>query len=65
MKTPDLLTERFERNSSGVIGCFDRVILYGTYRPIQYLKAMGYHLYSEGVKLIDYEKQFANKCGYK
>ncbi len=61
MKTPDLLTARFQRNISGVIGCFDRVILYGTYQPIQYPKAMGYNLYSEGVKLIDYEKTYANK----
>ena len=61
MKTTDLLTERFEQNILGVIGCFDRVLLYGTYRPIQYPKAMGYHLYSEGVKLVDYEKQYANR----
>lgn len=61
MKTPDLLTERFERNISGSISCFDRVIVYGTYQPIQYPKAMSYHLYSEGVKLVEYEKQFANR----
>ncbi len=55
------MTERFERNISGSIGCFDRLIFYGTYRPIQYPKAMGYHIYSEGIKLLDYEKEFANK----
>jgi len=61
MKKSDLLTDRFKQNISGVIGCFDRVIIYGTYQPIQYPKAMGYHLYSEGVTLIDYEKSYANK----
>jgi len=61
MKTPDLLTQRFEQNIHGTIGCFDRLVFYGTYKPIQYPKAMGYHIYSEGIKLIDYEKKFANK----
>lgn len=60
MKTPDLLTERFDRNISGTLGCFDRIVLFGTYRPICHPRAMGFELFEAGFKLLDYEKKFAN-----
>ena len=61
MKNPELLTKRFEKNISGVLSCFDRLVLFGTYQPICYPKAMSWQLRTAGVKLVNYEKQFANK----
>jgi hypothetical protein len=61
MKNPELLTKRFERNIAGVLSCFDRLVLFGTYQPICYPKAMSWQVHTAGVKLIGYEKRFANK----
>lgn len=61
MKDPDLLTERFGQHIAGVLNCFDRLVLFGTYKPISYPQAMDWQAYSAGVKRIDYEKKFANE----
>ena len=61
MKNPELITQRFEKNIAGVLNCFDRLVLFGTYQPICYPKAMSWQLHEAGIQLIDYEKQFANK----
>ncbi|HIC85413.1 MAG TPA: hypothetical protein EYP06_03835 [Desulfobacterales bacterium] len=61
MKNPELLTKRFEKNIAGVLKCFDRLVLFGTYQPICYPQAMSWQLHEAGVKLIDYEKRFADK----
>ena len=61
MKNPELLTKRFEKNIAGTLNCFDRLVLFGTYQPICYPKAMSWQLHEAGVQLIGYEKQFANK----
>ena len=61
MKNPKLLTKRFEKNIAGVLNCFDRLVLFGTYQPISYPQAMSWQLHEAGIQLIDYEKQFANK----
>ncbi len=61
MKNSELLTKRFEKNISGVLSCFDRLVLFGTYQPICYPNAMSWQLHTAGIKLIDYEKRFANK----
>ena len=61
MKNPELLTKRFEKNISGVLSCFDRLVLFGTYQPICYPNAMSWQVHTAGIKLIDYEKRFANK----
>jgi len=60
MKKQELLTDRWGQNIAGVLNCYDRVVLFGTYKPICYPEAMGWQLYSEKIKLLDYEKQFAN-----
>jgi hypothetical protein len=60
MKKPELLTKRFERNIAGVLNCFDRLVLFGTYQPICYPKAMSWQLHEAKIRLIDYEKRFAN-----
>ena len=61
MKNPELITKRFEKNIAGVLNCFDRLVLFGTYQPICYPKAMSWQLHETGLQLIHYEKQFANK----
>ena len=61
MKNPELLTKRFEKNIAGTLNCFDRLVLFGTYLPICYPQAMSWQVHAAGVKLIDYEKRFANK----
>ncbi len=61
MKNPELITQRFKKNIAGVLNCFDRLVLFGTYQPICYPKAMSWQLHEAGIQLIDYENQFANK----
>ncbi len=61
MKKPELLTKRYEKNIAGVLNCFDRLVLFGTYQPICYPQAMSWQVHTAGVKLIDYEKRFANR----
>jgi len=61
MKNPELLTKRFEKNISGVLSCFDRLVLFGTYQPICYPNAMSWQVHTAGIKLVEYEKRFANK----
>ena len=60
MKNPELLTKRFENNIAGVLSCFDRLVLFGTYQPICYPQAMSWHIHAAGIRRIDYEKKFAN-----
>lgn len=55
-----LLTERFAKDIKGVLQCFDRVVLFGTYKAIGWPGAMGQHLHARGVRLLDYEKTYAN-----
>jgi len=52
----DLLTTTYEKNISGVLGCFDRVILTGTLPQICYSQGMTSYLYSKGVRIFDYPK---------
>ena len=61
MKNAELLTKRFEKNIAGVLNCFDRLVLFGTYQPICYPQAMSWQLHEAGIQLIDYENKFANK----
>jgi hypothetical protein len=61
MKNPELITQRFEKNIAGVLNCFDRLVLFGTYQPICHPKAMSWQQHEAGIQLIEYENQFANK----
>jgi len=56
---PDL-TERYAKQIKGVLHCFDRLVLFGTYKAIGWPGAMGRHLLERGVRLLDYEKAYAN-----
>ena len=59
MNTSDL-TERYAKQIKGVLHCFDRLVLFGTYKTIGWPGAMGRHLQERGVRLLDYEKGYAN-----
>jgi len=54
------LTERFGKDIKGVIECFDRIVLFGTYKGIGWPSAMEQHLWAHGIKLVDYTKSYAN-----
>lgn len=49
-----VLTERYREQISGVLSCFDRVVITGTLPEICYAEAMAKHLRERGVRLFDY-----------
>lgn len=57
----DLLTERFGKDIKGVISSYDRLVVFGSFDKICYPKAMEGYLLSAGVRLVDYQKHFANE----
>jgi len=54
------LTERYAKQIKGVLHCFDRLVLFGTYKAIGWPGAMGRHLHEHGVRLLEYQKGYAN-----
>ena len=54
------LLETHANEIKGTISCYDRLLLFGTFRDICHPDAMSYQLYENRVKLLDYEKKFAN-----
>ncbi len=54
------LTQRYGKEIRGVIECFDRVVLFGTYKAIGWPGAMEQHLWGQQIKLLDYTKSYAN-----
>ncbi len=56
----DSIVERFDKNIAGVLSCFDRLVLFGTYQPICYPGAMSWQIHEAGVLVIDYREKFAN-----
>lgn len=59
MKT-ETLVERHAEHIHGVLECFDRVILSGTYRAIGWPAALGQYLHGAGIGLEDFIKEHAN-----
>ena len=59
------LTERFNRDIKGIIECYDRIVLFGTYKAIGWPGAMEGCLRAEGVALLDYTRVFANSLRLK
>lgn len=59
MNTTDL-TQRYAKEIKGVLHCFDRLVLFGTYKAIGWPGAMGQHLFERGVRLLEYPKDYAN-----
>lgn len=55
------LTERHAKQIKGVLHCFDRLVLFGTYEAIGWAGAMGRYLYDREVSLMEYQKSYANE----
>lgn len=49
-----VLTERYAEKIVGVLSCFDRVVMSGTFPEICHAQAMSAHLTSQGFRLFDY-----------
>jgi len=48
--------ERHQANISGVLSCFDRVVITGTLPDIGYAEAMGGYLGSREIRLFDFPR---------
>lgn len=55
------LVERHSRDIKGVIECFDRVVLFGTYKAIGWPGAMEQHLRWRGTTFMEFNKSYANQ----
>jgi hypothetical protein len=51
-----LLTERYAHQIAGVLGCWDRVLIFGTLPKICYAEGMTSYLYERKVRIFDYPK---------
>ena len=60
MKTQTLV-ERHAKDIKGVIECFDRVVLFGTYKAIGWTGAMEQHLRGRGTTFMEFNKSYANE----
>ena len=52
----ELLTERHARQIAGVLGCYDRILIFGTLPGICYAGGMTSFLYTRQVRIFDYPK---------
>jgi hypothetical protein len=52
----ELLMTAHSKNISGVLNCFDRMIITGTLPTICYSQGMTSYLYSKGIRIFDYTK---------
>ncbi len=52
----ELLTTTFKDKISGVLSCYDRIIISGTLPEICYAGGMTSYLYRQGVRIFDYPK---------
>jgi hypothetical protein len=55
------LVERQAKEIKGVIECFDRVVLFGTYKAIGWTGAMEQHLRGRGTNFMEFNKVDANQ----
>lgn len=60
-----LLTQRHAKSIKGTLECFDRIVLFGTFKGIGHAQAMSKHLHFNGVRLVDYAKTYANELRLK
>lgn len=60
MKT-ETVVERYAADIKGVIECFDRVVLFGTYKAIGWTGAMEQHLRGRGTSFKEFNKSYANE----
>jgi len=52
----EIITQKYRDNISGVLGCFDRIVITGTLPQICYSQGMTSFLYSKGIRIFDYAK---------
>jgi DNA-binding MarR family transcriptional regulator len=52
----ELITERYKKEITCVLSCYDRLILSGTMPEISYSQGMTKYLYEKGIKIFDYPK---------
>ena len=52
----ELLTERHKEEIEGVLGCWDRILIFGTLPKICYAEGMTSYLYAKQVRIFDYPK---------
>ena len=52
----ELLTERHAAQIEGVLGCWDRVLIFGTLPKICYAEGMTSHLYANKIRIFDYPR---------
>ena len=55
------LVKRHAKDIKGVIECFDRVVLFGTYKAIGWPGAMEQHLHGRGTSFMEFNKVYANE----
>lgn len=60
MRTQTLL-ERHAQDLKGVIECFDRVVLFGTYKASGWTGAMEQHLRGRGTTFMEFNQSYANE----
>jgi len=51
-----LLTERRSEQITGVLGCYDRILIQGTLPGLCYAEGMTSHLYAQRVRIFDYPR---------
>lgn len=52
--TTELLTERYSEQISGVLSCYDRIVISGNLSPLCYAKGMTKYLYQKQIQIFDY-----------
>lgn len=52
----ELLTERYADKISGVLSCYDRIVLKGTLPTVCYAQGMSNHLFKNNILIFDYTK---------
>ena len=51
-----MLTERYRDRLSGVLSCYDRIVITGTLPGIWYAQGMTSFLYARGIRIFDYAR---------
>jgi len=59
--TTQTLVERYGKEIKGVLECFDRVVLFGTYKAIGWPGAMDQYLHGRGKTLVEFNKTYATE----
>jgi hypothetical protein len=55
----ELLSERYAEQISGVLACYDRIVISGNLQPLCYAKGMTKYLYNQQIRIFDYTELFA------